>query len=137
MTGPEIVKGVNIDLAPGAKEGLAPRTRLGCRHRLHHLRYLPAHGNGANRGHARIDEHDFLVARGVSVKLFMPEMKTLLDLGDQRRRVEIDAIEGHIDLEDLLAIAHLGRALDLDRSTEPAAQPFDRVRLKFGEDVAD
>src|SRR5690242_18409228 len=85
----EIVQRIDIDLAPCAEEGLAPRPRPGGRRPLHRLRDVPACGHRADRGHACVDEHDLLIARGIGVKLFMPEMEALLDLGDQLGRVEI------------------------------------------------
>ena len=42
----------------------------------------------------------------------MAAMEALLDLVDQRSRVPVEIVQRHVDLKDLLAVAHLGGALD-------------------------
>ncbi len=66
----------------------------------------------------------------------MPAVEAILDLGNQCRRLEIDVAQGNVDLKNLFAIAHLGRALDRNRSVEPATQPFDGLRLQTNENIA-
>src|SRR6185312_8944101 len=118
MPGLEIVEGMDIAVAPGAEERLALSAGLALRRRRDRRGLPLARGHRADRGDAGVDEHDLLVARGIGVKLLMPPMKAILDRRDQRRRMEVDAMQRHVDLEDLLAIAHLGGALDLDRPVE-------------------
>src|SRR5579859_5526622 len=136
VAGLEIVERVDVAFAPGAEEGFAPRSRLAGRGRWSRLRSALACRDRANGCDACIDEHDLLVARSVGVELFVPDVEAVLDVSDQRRRVEIDAVEWHVDLKNLLAITHLGGTLDLDLAIEPAAQPFHRALFKLGKDAA-
>ncbi|MFN5038389.1 MAG: hypothetical protein ACK5E0_17850, partial [Bradyrhizobium sp.] len=50
-------------------------------------------------------------------------MEALLDLRHEVSGAEIEIAERHVDLEHLLAITHLGGALDCDVALEPVAQP--------------
>ena len=42
----------------------------------------------------------------------MPDVKAILDPVDQIGGVPVEAVERDVDLKDLLAVAHLGGALD-------------------------
>src|SRR5262249_48433919 len=137
VPGAEIVERIDIDLAPGAEEGLALAARLARRGCLYRPHAALARRHRADGGDAGVDEHDLLLARSIGVELLMPDMEAILDVGDQRGRIEVDAFEGNVDLEDLLAIAHLGGALDRDRTIEPAAQTRDGALLQLDKDLVD
>src|SRR4029079_9756888 len=85
--------------------------------------------DSADRGDTRVDEHDLLAGRGIGVELFVLAMKTVLDPVDEIGRVPVETIQRYVDLENLLAVSHLGRALDRHRSLEPRAQPAGRGLL--------
>ena len=60
-------------------------------------------------------------------------MEALGHLLQEVRRREIHAVEVHLDLEDLLAVARLCVALDADRALEPRAQPALGLLFQPGE----
>src|SRR5258705_9675228 len=63
----------------------------------------------------------------------MAAMESFLDVVDQRSRIPIEIVQRHVDLKDLLAIAHFGGTLDPDWSVEPAAQPPRGLPLELRE----
>ena len=69
----------------------------------------------ADRRDAGVDEDDFLAARGVGVEFLVPDVKAVLDPLDEIGGVPVETVERYVDLKDLLAVAHLGGALDSHR----------------------
>ena len=66
----------------------------------------------------------------------MPLVEPLRDLRHQPGRPEIHAVERHLDLEDLLAVAHVDTPPDLHGAIEPA-EPPPALRLQPGEQPAE
>jgi len=62
----------------------------------------------------------------------VPAMEPLGHLLEQVERVEIDAVEVHLDLEDLLAVAHVKTPADADGPVE-AGEALAAVALERGE----
>ena len=65
-----------------------------------------------DRRHAQIDDDGFAIPQGISEELLVADMEGFGDLGGEIPRVPINVIEGNADLENLLAIAHVGGALE-------------------------
>src|SRR5262249_61800311 len=59
-----------------------------------------------------------LASDGVGIERLVPVVKRRRHLLQQVRSREVDAIERHAPLEHLFAVAHIGGALDPDRTGE-------------------
>ena len=79
----QVIERKNRNLAPTAEEGLPCRARRAGRGGRRRFLLLAAPLHFADRGDPRVDEHNFLIARGVGVKLFMPAVKAVFDSVDE------------------------------------------------------
>ena len=117
--GLQVVERIDRNFAPAAEKGLPLAAWRTGAWTPRPPRALVLPRDFADGGDAGVDEHDFLAARGVGVEFFMPDVKAVLDPVDEIGGVPVEAVERDVDLKDLLAVAHLGGALDRDLSVEP------------------
>src|SRR4051812_16192390 len=115
----QLVQRIDWNFAPATEERLPLAAGYANARRPFLTCILITRRHRANRGDARIHEHDLLARRGVGVQFLVFAMKALLDPVDQIGAVPVETIERYVDLEDLLAVAHFGRPFDRHRSLEP------------------
>ena len=117
MTGLQRIERIDGDFAPAAEIRLA-RALSACKSMPAFTAFALSASlrDFADGGDAGVDEHDLLAGRGIGVEFFVAAMEALLDLVDQRGRIPVETIERHVDLKNLLAIAHLGGAFDRRRA---------------------
>ena len=72
----------------------------------------------ADDGETRVDEHRFLVAQRVRVQRLVSGVERIGDGGDGVGSGPVDVVERHLDLEDLLAVAHVRAPAAEDLSLE-------------------
>ena len=117
----EPLRAVHRDLTPPAEVD-APVPGSG--HRLtgrRGLRLGGRHRQRADDRDARVHEDDVLVGRAVRVERLVPPLEAFHDLCHEVGSGEIEPVEGHADLEDLLAVPHVERPAH--RNGPSAARP--------------
>lgn len=77
--------------------------------------------------HACVDDDRRAVGEAVGEQRLMPACEARCYLSRQISRMPRHAVERHVDLVDLLPVAHVGRAAQLDR----AAMPGRHARLRL------
>src|SRR5215469_1948566 len=119
---PQTRKSIDRNFTPLTEEGLSTSDRSASRRQWHRSLFLLWTGHCSDRGDTRVDKNHFLVGGRISVEFLVATVKPLFHLDDQRRRAKIDIAQRHVNLENLLAVAHLGRAFDRDRTVKPCSE---------------
>ena len=136
LTWRQSVELIDRHTGPAAQPDAALATwrSIGLRRQDRFVRHARQHTY--HRG-ARIHQHRALFAQCVGVEFLMTVVEPLNNLRQRVGDTPVDVVQRHVDLEDLLAVAHLHRALHAHRPVERRAQTRESLLLHFGEQPFD